>query len=387
MPLTQRSSWLDPDLDSFRELAHTFCQKELAPNHERWSAAKQVDRELWRKAGEVGLLCLSIPEEHGGGGGTFAHEAILLEEQARAGDDAWGNAVHSGIVAHYVSSCGTEDQKKRWLPKLASGELVGAIAMTEPGTGSDLQSVKTKAIRSSDGAGDHYVLNGTKTFITNGSQAELIIVVAKTDPGEAAKGVSLVVLETEGAQGFRRGRVLDKIGMHGQDTAELFFDDVRVPIGNLLGGVEGQGFIHLMQQLPQERLIIAVSAVAAMEGAVEQTIQYTKERTAFGREIFNFQNTRFKLAEAATEVAVCKAYLDQCIERHLKGELDVTGAAMVKWWTTDRLSRVADECLQLFGGYGYMNEYPIARAWTSARVQRIFGGTNEIMKEIISRTL
>jgi acyl-CoA dehydrogenase len=387
MPLTQRSSWLDPDLDSFRELAHSFCQKELAPNHERWSAAKQVDRELWRKAGEVGLLCLSIPEEHGGGGGTFAHEAILLEEQARAGDDAWGNAVHSGIVAHYVSSCGTEDQKKRWLPKLASGELVGAIAMTEPGTGSDLQSVKTKAIRSSDGAGDHYVLNGTKTFITNGSQAELIIVVAKTDPGEAAKGVSLVVLETEGAQGFRRGRVLDKIGMHGQDTAELFFDDVRVPIGNLLGGVEGQGFIHLMQQLPQERLIIAVSAVAAMEGAVEQTIQYTKERTAFGREIFNFQNTRFKLAEAATEVAVCKAYLDQCIERHLKGELDVTGAAMVKWWTTDRLSRVADECLQLFGGYGYMNEYPIARAWTSARVQRIFGGTNEIMKEIISRTL
>jgi acyl-CoA dehydrogenase len=383
MPLTQRSSWLDPDLDSFRELAHSFCQKELAPNHERWSAAKQVDRELWRKAGEVGLLCLSIPEEHGGGGGTFAHEAVLLEEQARAGDDAWGNAVHSGIVAHYVSSCGTEDQKKRWLPKLASGELVGAIAMTEPGTGSDLQNVKTKAIRD----GDHYVLNGTKTFITNGSQAELIIVVAKTDPGEAAKGVSLVVLETEGAQGFRRGRVLDKIGMHGQDTAELFFDDVRVPIGNLLGGVEGQGFIHLMQQLPQERLIIAVSAVAAMEGAVEQTIRYTKERTAFGREIFNFQNTRFKLAEAATEVAVCKAYLDQCIERHLKGELDVTGAAMAKWWTTDRLSKVADECLQLFGGYGYMNEYPIARAWTSARVQRIFGGTNEIMKEIISRTL
>jgi acyl-CoA dehydrogenase len=383
MPLTQRSSWLDPDLDSFRELAHSFCQKELAPNHERWSEAKQVDRELWRKAGDVGLLCLSIPEEHGGGGGTFAHEAILLEEQARAGDDAWGNAVHSGIVAHYVSSCGTEDQKKRWLPKLASGELVGAIAMTEPGTGSDLQNVKTKAIRD----GDHYVVNGSKTFITNGSQAELIIVVAKTDPGEAAKGVSLVVVETEGAQGFRRGRVLDKIGMHGQDTAELFFDDVRVPIENLLGGVEGQGFIHLMQQLPQERLIIAVSAVAAMEGAVEQTIQYTKERTAFGREIFNFQNTRFKLAEAATEVAVCKAYLDQCIERHLKGELDVTGAAMAKWWTTDRLSRVADDCLQLFGGYGYMNEYPIARAWTAARVQRIFGGTNEIMKEIISRTL
>ncbi len=383
MPLTQRSSWLDPDLDSFRELAHAFCQKELAPNHERWAEAKQVDRGLWNKAGEVGLLCLSIPEEYGGGGGTFAHEAVLLEEQAKAGDDAWGHVVHSGIVAHYVNSCGTEEQKRRWLPKLASGELVSAIAMTEPGTGSDLQNVKTKAIRD----GDHYVLNGAKTFITNGHQAELIVVVAKTDPGEAAKGVSLLVLETEGAEGFRRGRVLDKVGMHGQDTSELFFDDVRVPVENLLGGVEGQGFVHLMQQLPQERLLIAVSAVAAMEGAIEQTIQYTKERTAFGREIFKFQNTRFKLAECATELAVAKAYLDQCIERHLKGELDVTGAAMVKWWTTDRLSRVADECLQLFGGYGYMNEYAIARAWTSARVQRIFGGTNEIMKEIISRSL
>jgi long-chain-acyl-CoA dehydrogenase len=383
MPLTQRSSWLDADLDSFRELAHSFCQKELAPNHERWSAAKQVDRELWRKAGEVGLLCLSIPEEYGGGGGTFAHEAVLLEEQARAGDDAWGNSVHSGIVAHYVNSCGTEEQKRRWLPVLASGERVGAIAMTEPGTGSDLQNVKTRAIRD----GDHYVLNGAKTFITNGAQAELIVVVAKTDPGEAAKGVSLVVVETEKVTGFRRGRVLDKIGMHGQDTSELFFDDVRVPVENLLGGVEGQGFVQLMRQLPQERLIIAVAAVAAMEVAIEQTVQYTKERTAFGREIFTFQNTRFTLAECVTELAVAKAFLDQCVERHLRGDLDVTGAAMVKWWTTDRLSRVADECLQLFGGYGYMNEYPIARAWTSARVQRIYGGTNEIMKEIISRTL
>ena len=383
MPLTQRSSWLDADLDTFRELAHAFCQKELAPNHERWAAAQQVDRELWNKAGEVGLLCLSIPEEYGGGGGTFAHEAVLLEEQAKAGDDAWGHVVHSGIVAHYLNSCGTDEQKRRWLPKLASGELVSAIAMTEPGTGSDLQNIKTKAIRD----GDHYVLNGAKTFITNGNQAGLIVVVAKTDPTEAAKGVSLLLLETDGAEGFRRGRVLDKVGMHGQDTSELFFDDVRVPAENLLGGVEGQGFIQLMQQLPQERLLIAVSAVAAMEGAIEQTIQYTKERTAFGREIFKFQNTRFKLAECATELAVAKAYLDQCIERHLKGELDVTGAAMVKWWTTDRLSRVADECLQLFGGYGYMNEYAISRAWTSARVQRIFGGTNEIMKEIISRSL
>jgi acyl-CoA dehydrogenase len=381
--ITQRSSWMNKDLDAFRELAHAFCQKELAPHHERWAQAKQVDRELWNKAGEVGLLCLSIPEEYGGGGGTFAHEAILLEEQAQAGDDAWGNAVHSGIVAHYFNSYGTEEQKQRWLPKLASGEMVGAIAMTEPGTGSDLQNIKTKAIRD----GDEYVINGAKTFITNGSQADLVIVVAKTNPGEQAAGVSLIVVETQGTQGFRRGRVLDKIGMHGQDTAELFFDDVRVPVGNLLGGQEGLGFIQLMQQLPQERLVIGVSAVAAMEGAVEMTIQYTKERTAFGREIFKFQNTKFKLAECATEVHVCKAFLDQCIERHLKGELDVTGAAMVKWWTTDRLSKVADECLQLFGGYGYMSEYPISRAWTAARVQRIFGGTNEIMKEIISRTL
>jgi len=383
MPLTQRSSWLDQDLDAFRELAHSFSQKELAPNHERWAEQKHVDRELWNKAGEVGLLCLSIPEAYGGGGGTFAHEAILLEEQARAGDEAWGNAVHSGIVAHYLASCGTEEQKQRWLPKLASGEFVGAIAMTEPGTGSDLQNVKSKAIRD----GDHYVLNGAKTFITNGAQADLVIVVAKTKPAEAAQGVSLLVVETAAADGFRRGRVLDKVGLKGQDTSELFFDDVRVPAANLLGGTEGQGFIHLMQQLPQERLLIAVTAVAAMEVAVEQTIAYTKDRTAFGREIFKFQNTKFKLAECATEVAVAKAFLDQCIERHLRGELDVAGAAMVKWWTTDRLSRVADECLQLFGGYGYMNEYPISRAWTAARVQRIFGGTNEIMKEIISRTL
>jgi acyl-CoA dehydrogenase len=383
MPLTQRSSWLNEDLDAFRELARAFCQKELAPNIERWGEAKQVDRELWHKAGEVGLLCLSIPEEYGGGGGTFAHEAVLLEEQARAGDDAWGNSVHSGIVAHYLLACGTEDQKRRYLPRLASGELVGAIAMTEPGTGSDLQNVRTRAVLH----GDHYVLDGAKTFITNGAQAGLVIVVAKTNPEERAQGVSLLLVETEGTEGFRRGRVLDKIGLHGQDTSELFFDGVRVPVENLLGGAEGLGFVQLMQQLPQERLIIAVGAVAAMDAAVEMTVAYTKERTAFGRQVFQFQNTRFTLAEAATEVAVAKAFVDQCVQRHLRGELDVTGAAMAKWWTTDRLSRVVDECLQLFGGYGYMAEYPISRAWTAARVQRIFGGTNEIMKEIISRSL
>jgi acyl-CoA dehydrogenase len=378
-----RSRWMTPDLDAFRELAHAFCQKELAPNIERWAHAGQVDRELWHKAGEIGLLCLSIPEEHGGGGGSFGHEAILLEEQARAGDDAWGQSVHSGIVAHYLAAYGTPEQKQRWLPRLASGELVGSIAMTEPGAGSDLQSIRTTAVRD----GDDYVINGAKTFITNGAQTGLVIVVAKTDPGAQAQGVSLVVVETEGTEGFRRGRMLDKIGLKGQDTSELFFDDVRVPAGNLLGGQEGQGFVQLMQQLPQERLIIAVSAVAAMASVVDQTVQYTKQRTAFGRAVFAFQNTKFTLAECATEVAVCRAFVDQCVERHLAGELDVTAAAMAKWWTTDRLSTVADECLQLFGGYGYMTEYPISRAWTAARVQRIFGGTNEIMKEIISRAL
>lgn len=376
-------TWLDEDVTAFRELARSFCEKELAPHQERWAHEKQVDRELWNKAGDVGLLCLSIPEQFGGGGGTFAHEAVLLQEQARAGDDAWGVAVHNGIVAHYINAYGTTEQKQRWLPKMASGELVAAIAMTEPGTGSDLQGIKTKAIRT----GDNYVIDGAKTFITNGAQAGLIIVAAKTNPEEKAAGVSLVVVETEGTEGFRRGRVLDKVGMKGQDTAELFFDNVTVPAENLLGGVEGQGFIQLMQQLPQERLVIAVSAVAAMDLAVQLTIQYTKERTAFGRPLFGFQNTKFVLAEAATEVAVSQAFLDQCITRHLKGELDVTGAAMVKMWTTERLGKVADNCLQLFGGYGYMNEYPIAKAWTSARVQRIFGGTTEIMKEIIARTL
>jgi acyl-CoA dehydrogenase len=268
------------------------------------------------------------------------------------------------------------------LPKLASGEWVGAIAMTEPGTGSDLQGIKTRAVRD----GDEYVINGAKTFITNGHHADLVVVAAKTDPDAGAKGVSLIVVETD-RPGFRRNRVLDKIGLKGQDTAELFFDDVRVPAENLLGDAEGQGFIHLMQQLPQERLIIGVTAVAAMEAAVDMTLEYTKERTAFGRPIFSFQNTKFTLAECATEVAVARAFLDQCIERHLKGELDVQGAAMVKYWTTDRVNRVVDECLQLFGGYGYMTEYPISRAWTDMRVSRIFGGTNEIMKDIISRAL
>ena len=380
--MSYRSPWMDEDLDAFKDLAKNFCEKELTPNVERWMENHQVDRELWRKAGEVGLLCLSIPEEYGGGGGTFAHETVLVEQQARAGDSGWGVLLHNAIVAHYILAYGTEEQKLAWLPKMASGEWVGAIAMTEPGTGSDLQSVKTKAVRD----GDEYVVSGAKTFITNGGQADVIIVVAKTDTAKGADGTSLIVVEAD-RPGFRRGRVLDKIGLKSQDTAELFFDEVRVPVTNLIGTAEGQGFVQLMQQLPQERLIIGVTSVIAMELALETTLAYTKDRQAFGRPVYNFQNTKFKLAEIATEARIGRVFLDDCIAKHLKGELDIPTVAMLKWWTSERAMVAIDECLQLHGGYGYMNEYPIARMWTDQRVQKIYGGTNEIMKEIISRTL
>lgn len=379
---TYRSAWLDDDLDALRELARSFFAKELTPNIDKFIEQHHVDRDFWNKAGALGLLCASIPEEYGGGGGTFAHEAVLIEEQAKAFDTSWGATLHSGIVAHYLLHYGTEEQKRQWLPKMAAGEVVGAIAMTEPGTGSDLQNVKTKAIRE----GDEYVVNGSKTFITNGSQADLVIVVAKTDTSAGAGGISLILVEAD-RPGFRRGRVLDKVGQKGQDTSELFFEDVRVPVSNLLGTQEGQGFIQLMQQLPQERLIIAVGSVAGMEAALEVTLRYTKERHAFGKPLFAFQNTKFTLAEAATETRVARVFLDDCIMRHLRGELDIPTVAMAKWWTTDRAMAVADECLQLHGGYGYMSEYPISRMWTDSRVQKIYGGTNEIMKEIIARSL
>lgn len=377
-----RSSWLDDDLDALRQLARSFCEKEIKPNADKFIDRHHVDRDLWHKAGELGLLCMSIPVEFGGGGGNFAHEAVLLEEQARIGDTSWGQSVHSGIVAHYLNAYGTDEQKRQWLPKMASGEVVGAIAMTEPGTGSDLQAIKTKAIRE----GDEYVVNGSKTFITNGSQADLIVVVAKTDTTEGAGGISLVLVEAD-RPGFRRGRVLDKVGQKGQDTSELFFEDVRVPTSNLLGVEEGQGFVQLMLQLPQERLIIAVGSVAGMEEALTQTVQYTKERHAFGKPIFAFQNTKFKLAEIATEARIARVFVDDCVSRHLNGELDIPTVAMAKWWTTERAMAALDECLQLFGGYGYMTEYPIARAWADGRVQKIYAGTNEIMKEIIARSL
>ncbi|NMN97282.1 acyl-CoA dehydrogenase family protein [Antrihabitans stalactiti] len=378
----QTSSWMTEDLADVRDLARNFFEKEVAPNIEKFIEQHHVDRDLWNKAGELGLLCMSIPEEYGGGGGTFAHEAVLIEEQARVGDTSWGVSLHNSIVAHYLLSYGTEEQKQKWLPKMATGEVVGAIAMTEPGTGSDLQNVKTKAIQH----GDEYVVNGSKTFITNGSQADLVIVVAKTDTAEAKNGISLVLVEAD-RPGYRCGRVLDKLGQRGQDTAELFFDDVRIPTSNLLGTAEGLGFIQLMQQLPQERLIIAVGAVAGMEGALAQTIAYTKSRQAFGKPIFAFQNTKFKLAEAATDAKIARVFVDDCVSKHLRGELDIPTVAMAKWWTTERAMSVADNCLQLHGGYGYMTEYPIARAWVDNRVQMIYAGTNEIMKEIIARTL
>ncbi|WP_299573966.1 acyl-CoA dehydrogenase family protein [uncultured Williamsia sp.] len=380
--MAQRSPWMTDDLDDLRSMVRGFMDKSVAPNVDKYIEQHHVDRDLWNQAGELGLLCMSIPEEYGGGGGTFAHESVLIEEQARIGDSSWGVSLHNGIIAHYLLAYGSEEQKQAWLPKMASGEVVGAIAMTEPGTGSDLQNVKTRAIRD----GDEYVIDGSKTFITNGSQADLIVVVVKTDTSEGAKGISLVLVEGD-REGFRRGRVLDKIGQRGQDTSELFFDGVRVPTSNLLGTEEGQGFIQLMQQLPQERLIIAVASIAGMEAAIDHTLRYTKDRQAFGRPVFGFQNTKFKLAEAATETRVGRVFVDDCIVKHLDGQLDIPTVAMAKWWTTDRAMSVLDECLQLFGGYGYMSEYPVGRMWADARVQKIYAGTNEIMKEIIARSL
>ncbi|BDZ56877.1 MULTISPECIES: acyl-CoA dehydrogenase family protein [Barrientosiimonas] len=380
---TYRSPWLDEELDDVRQLARTFFEKESVPNQERWAKEHQVDREYWNAAGDAGLLCIAIPTEFGGGGGTFAHEAVVMEEQAAAGDDAFGYSVHSTIVAPYILKYGTQEQKEKWLPKLATGELVGAIAMTEPGAGSDLQALRTSARLD----GDEYVVNGSKTFITNGTHADLIIVVVRTGEEEGGKGLSLLVIETDGLAGFERGRVLEKLGMPGQDTRELFFSDMRVPKENILGGEEGQAFLQLMEQLPQERLIIAVAAAKGAELAIDRTVEYAKERQAFGRELMKFQNTRFVLAECATQARAVRTLVDHCIELHLKGELDAQSASMAKWFSTDQQCQIIDRCLQIFGGYGYMLEYPIARAYAAARVQKIYGGTNEIMKELIARTL
>jgi acyl-CoA dehydrogenase len=378
-----RAAWMSEDLVVLEDQARRFIAAEFVPHLDRWNAEGLYDRAVWTKAGNAGLLCASMPEEYGGAGGSFAHEAVIDREISLAGFDSFGGSLHSGIVAPYLLNYGTEEQRRRWLPRLATGELIGAIAMSEPGAGSDLQGVRTSARKSGNG----YVLNGSKTFITNGQHANLIIVVAKTDPTLGAKGVSLFVVETDDVQGFRRGRKLKKLGLDSADTSELFFEDVRLPAESLLGTEEGQGFIQLMTELPQERLIVAVNAVAMIERALALTIDYVKQREAFGKKIIDFQNTQFELAECKTEATVAKVFLDHCIGRHLDRALDTTTASMAKYWLTDLQCKIVDRCLQLFGGYGYMDEYPISRMYRDARVQRIYAGTNEIMKVVIARSL
>jgi acyl-CoA dehydrogenase len=382
MPLNFSRSWMDADLDQWRDTCARFVEEELVADDEAARKRGNVGHAVWRKAGELGLLCTDIPTEYGGAGGDFRHEAVLYEECARRGISGWANSVHT-IVAHYFLNHGTPAQKDRYLPRLARGELVGAIAMTEPGAGSDLQGIRTRA----DKRGEHYVINGSKTFITNGFLAGVVLVVCKTDPTQGARGTSILIVDTENCPGFRVGRVLDKLGMKSQDTSELFFDDVTVPAANLLGGNEGQGFYQLMGDLPYERLIIGVTALATMEGAYEATLAYVRERKAFGKPIGDLQNTRFKLAEVATTIQVGRAFIDRCVEQLVQGKLDTATASMAKLWGSEAQGRVLDECLQLFGGYGFMNEYVIARMYADARVQRIYGGTSEIMKEVISRAL
>jgi acyl-CoA dehydrogenase len=376
------SPWMDEDLAIFRDAVSRFVDAEMVPHEEQWRKQQNVGKEIWRRAGATGLLCTDVSADYGGVGGDFRHEAVLYEETARRGLSGFGQGVHS-ICAHYLLNHGTEEQKHRFLPRMARGELIGAIGMTEPSAGSDLQGLKTRALRD----GDDYVVNGSKIFITNGFLAGLIALVVKTRAGEGAKGTSILMVETEGLEGFRVGRILDKMGLKSQDTSELFFDNVRVPAANLLGGTEGQGFYQLMGDLPDERAVIAVAGVAAMEGALEETVKYVKDRKAFGKAIAEFQNTKFKLAEVATKTRIARVFVDDCIAKIVNGTLDTVTASMAKYWITDTQQEVLDECVQLHGGYGYMNEYLVCRMFADSRVQRIYGGTNEIMKELISRSL
>ncbi|MCP5268924.1 MAG: acyl-CoA dehydrogenase family protein [Zoogloeaceae bacterium] len=380
LPRLHQHAWMDDDIEAFREQVQRYVTRELAPNMEAWRQQGFIPRETWRGFGELGFLLPEVPEAYGGSGVSLAYQLVVQNELARCEVPA-DTAVHS-IAANYIVDYGTEEQKQRWLPKLASGEHLAGIAMTEPGCGSDLKALRTHARRD----GDDYVINGSKTFITNGCTASLLVLACRTGE-EGSKGVSLIVLETDGLAGFQVGRRLEKIGMHASNTAELFFDNVRVPAGNLIGGVEGQGFVQLMSQLPYERLLLCVPAAAVIELALELTLAYTRERKLFGQTVFDFQNTRFKLAQVATQAHVVRSFVNDCIQRLVDGTLDNEAAYMAKWWCTEEQGKAVDECLQLFGGYGYMAEYPIARLYADARVQRIYGGTTEVMLDLIARKL
>ncbi|MBT3438215.1 MAG: acyl-CoA dehydrogenase [Oceanospirillaceae bacterium] len=379
---TDTAAWVSTEHRLYADGVQRFMEQSMAPNIESWCDQGVVDRDFWFQAGEAGIMGASVPEAYGGAGADLSFEAITIYTQAYLADINWGYGIQS-IVMHYLVAYGTEDQKRRWLPKLVSGELVSAIAMTEPGCGSDLKAVASTAKRD----GDSYVINGSKTFITNGQTAELICVVVKTDLAAGSKGTSLIFVETDQAQGFQRGRNLKKLGMKGNDTSELFFEDVRVPVDNLLGGIEGQGFYQLMNQLVWERSMIGITALGAMDCGLQQTIEYVRQRKAFGQPIMAFQNTRFKLAEMKTKVEVTRSFINDCIAKLIDGSIDPATASMAKYWGSQVQNEVLDECVQLHGGYGYMMEYPITRLFADARVQKIYGGTNEIMKELIARSL
>lgn len=379
---TQSAPWVTTEHRIYADMTRRFLQDNMVPHVERWYDQGHIDREFWNLAGEAGIMGAGVPEEYGGIGAGMSFEAVTLYEQGFAGDVSWGYAIQS-IVMHYLVAYASEENKHKWLPKLVSGQYVGAIAMTEPGAGSDLQAIRTTAKLE----GDEYVINGSKTFITNGQQADLIIVVCKTDPTAGAKGTSLIVVETDQVEGFERGRNLKKMGMKGNDTSELFFNDVRVPATNILGDVAGQGFFQLMNQLTWERLIVGVCGLGCADFGLQETIRYTQERKAFGKPVFEFQNSRFKLAEAKTKLEVTRSFVSEAIAQADAGTLDATMASMVKYWASEVQNEVLDECVQLHGGYGYMMEYPITRLYADARVQKIYAGTNEIMKELIARSL
>ena len=376
------SSWASEEHHLFSDSVQKFYEHEMVPNVENWNERGIVDRDFWLKAGAAGIMGGSVAEEYGGSGGDMGFDSVALYEQSRAGDGSWGYGIQS-IVIHYITAYGSPEQKANWLPKLVSGEKIGALAMTEPGAGSDVQSIKTSAQKD----GNQYTINGSKIFITNGQSADLVIVTSKTDKDAGAKGVSLIMVDTSKVDGFRRGKNLKKLGLKGNDTSELFFENVKVPLTNLIGEEEGQGFYQLMKQLPWERLLIGITALGAIDYALDQTVNYVQQRNAFGKRIMDFQNTRFKLAEVKTKAEILRSFVNDCISRLKENKLDAATASMAKWWGSQVQNEVMDECLQLHGGYGFMMEYPIARMYADARVQSIYGGTNEIMKELIARSI